>query len=417
MFTYETLENGITLATDKIDYVKSATLGIWVKAGSIYESNMQNGISHFIEHMSFKGTEKRSALKLANDLDDIGGQANAFTAKEMTCYYIKVLDSHCLKALEILSDMVLNPRFSKEDIENEKNVVLEEIAMTNDSPDETAVENLINSVWSPSPFCFPILGNEQTVKGFERQKLFEYKNSRYTCDNIVISISGSFDKKQIKAFIEATFKKSQSSPLSIPEPIYRKSIQLLKRDFEQTHIAIGFKSIGTDDSEKNASLSVLNCILGAGMSSRLFQSIREKRGLVYTVSSFPEKHRKNGLFFIYAALKASSQLEAIKLIKQEAINLIDNGLIDGELQRAKEQLKSGVVLGVESTSSRSGYMGRSLCINGKIKPIEQLLNEIDAVNEKQVLELGKEILDFKNSSLCIVGSPTDEDKLSQTLYN
>ncbi len=405
-----TLDNGLRIVTDPISYVRSASYGIWIESGSVHEDKSVEGISHFIEHMTFKGTNNRSAMDIASQFDEIGGQGNAFTSKEMTCFFAKTLDSHILQGLDILSDMILNSKFAIKDINTEKNVVIEEIAMSEDSPEDVVVDRLCEAVWDGHPLANKILGKVDVVNNFTSNLLLDYKNKHYTTNNTVVTISGNFNDEVI-SFIKEKFS---GLPNIINNNIisnieYKPNIAIKEKDIEQNHICLGFKSYNNSQDDEYYALSVFNTIFGGGMSSRLFQKIREQLGLAYSIYSFPIRHKEGGLFCIYAGLNSCSEEKVISLIINEINKILKSGVAKEEISKAREQLKASVIMGLESTSSRSAHMGRSVIMNGKIKSLSEIIAKIDEVDYDRVIKVAKDLFNFENLSFSVVGKTKSEE--------
>jgi predicted Zn-dependent peptidase len=410
MLIKNTLENGLRVVCEKIDYVRSVTIGIWVRTGSRYENDDNNGVSHFIEHMLFKGTNKRTAKEIAENIDCIGGQINAFTGKEYTCYYTKTLDSHMNEAFDVLADMLLNSKFSVDDIEVEKKVVKEEINMYEDAPEELVSDLLHKTVWKNDSLGYPILGTSETLEKITREKIIDYKNQNYNPKNIVIAAVGNLDTEKFIDLVNEYFKVIKSNEFL--EDNYKKSefnggLFVKNKDTEQTHMCIGFKGVEHGD-EKLYSLSALNNIFGGGMSSRLFQKIREEMGLVYSIFSYPSSYIKTGIYTIYAAMNADFTEKVIELIKVEIENLIKNGITSQELNKAKEQLKGNYILGLESTGSRMHSIGKTEIILNKDHDIDKILNYIDKIKIEEIEEVLKMVFNFDNIGLTLVGKIKEE---------
>jgi Predicted Zn-dependent peptidases len=406
MFRKVQLGNGLRLVYEKISYVRSVSVGIWVGTGSRNETSENNGISHFIEHMLFKGTTKRSAKDIAECIDAIGGQINAFTGKECTCYYTKTLDTHLGIAMDVLADMFFNSTFASDDINVEKRVVIEEIGMYEDTPEELVHDIFSEMVWDGNPLGYPILGTEKCINKFSKKMINKYMSEFYTPYNTVISVAGNFDEAQLIDLVnryfqdwkfEGTFDK-QFSPAQ-----YRVNKIVREKDTEQVHLCMGFEGI-EHGNEKMYSLLSMNNILGGGMSSRLFQNIREKRGLVYSIYSYPSTYQGTGLFVIYAGMNPEYLQTVIDLTKAEMDMLTKKGISNDELDKSKEQLKGNYILGLESTSSRMNSIGKSELMLGKIKTPEEILEMIDKVNMDSVDEIIKTVFDFDKMSISAVGA-------------
>lgn len=406
MFKKVQLSNGLRLVYEKIPYVRSVSVGIWVGTGSRNETSENNGISHFIEHMLFKGTTKRSAKDIAECIDAIGGQINAFTGKECTCYYTKTLDTHLDIAVDVLSDMFFNSSFAGDDINVEKRVVIEEIGMYEDTPEELVHDIFSEMVWDGNPLGYPILGTEMCINKFDKDMILKYMNEFYTPYNTVISVAGNFDEAKLielvnQYFQDWKFGKTFSNKFSHAQ--YKVNKIVREKDTEQVHLCMGFEGV-EHGNEKLYSLLSLNNILGGGMSSRLFQTIREKRGLVYSIYSYPSTYQGSGLFVIYAGMNPEYLQTVIDLTKSELNNIIKDGITKDELSKTKEQLKGNYILGLESTSSRMNSIGKSELMLGKINTPEEVLQKIDRVNMDSVDEMIKRVLDFEKMSISAVGN-------------
>lgn len=402
-----TLKNGIRILLEEQETSKTACFGIWVKSGSIYENEQNNGISHFIEHMVFKGSEKRNAREIAEQMDYIGGQLNAFTAKDYTCFYAKTLDYHVHEGFDILCDMVSKAKMDSNDIETEKKVVLEEINMSADMPDDRVVENMYKSVFNGSSLAMPILGKEETLKNINYDSISSYMKENYSADKIVIAICGKFDKDK---FIDIANKyfcdfKPSSNITQLSPIIYNKSKSIIFDDCEQVHINIAFKGINSFD-EKRYALSVLNIIAGASSSSRLFQRIREDLGLAYSVYSSATSYKDTGLFEVQTAVNPSCAQKAYQEIISILSNL-KNGVTELEFKRAKEQLKSGLLMGLESNASRAGFMGRNELLKNRIRREDDIINDVNSVTIQDVYDIANQIIDIDNHSLSVVGPLKD----------
>ncbi len=386
MFIREHLTNGIRIVAEEIKYVNSVSIGIWVRSGSRYENTQNNGISHFIEHMLFKGTKNRSAKEIASSIDKIGGQLNAFTAKECTCFYAKVLDSHFDIALDVLSDMVKNSVFDENEIAKEKKVVLEEISMYEDSPEDLVHDIYTQTVLANHSLGMPILGSRESLNSIEREDIIDYFNNNFYSNNIVISLVGSFNKEDAFEKITNVFntyeiknitKEAKAAPEFISNSIHRK------KNTEQVHLCMGYKGLELGN-KYNYPLLVMNNIFGGSMSSRLFQKIREERGLAYSVFSYPSSYIDSGLFTIYAGMKPSELKSVLGIILNEINELKENSISEEELYDSKEQLKGSYILGLESTSGRMISIGKSELLLDKIYSPEEILSLIDAVTMEDI---------------------------------
>ena len=405
MFSKYTLSNGVRIVYEKIPYVRSVSVGIWVKTGSRNESRQNNGISHFIEHMLFKGTEKRSAKEIAESIDNIGGQLNAFTGKECTCYYAKTLDTHINLVLDVLSDMFFNSLFAKKDIIVEKRVILEEIGMYEDSPEELVHDILSETVWEGNPIGYSILGTQKSLKSFDIGMIKDYMTQNYTPQNTVISVAGNFEEEYLMELIKKYFE-IWSSPngqkAAFQEVIFNNGIKTREKDTEQVHLCIGFNGIA-HGNDKLYSLLAVNNIFGGGMSSRLFQKIREKKGLVYSIYSYPSAYKNAGLYTIYAGMNPDNLNIVIELVTDEIKTLIKSGIKPLDLEKSKEQLKGNYILGLESTSSRMNSIGKSELMLGNIDTPEEVLAKINRITMVSINEVIEETFDLKNTGVSVVG--------------
>jgi len=361
--------------------------------------------------MNFKGTKSRTAKDIAFEFDNIGGQCNAFTSKERVCFYAKSLDTHILQGLDILCDMYLNSVYNQNDIENEKNVVYEEIAMSEDYYEEVAVERLFEEVWAEHPIGKRIIGSKDTISTFDTEKLKKYINSRISAKNTFITVSGNFDIDEITAFLEDRLGMLNNNDIrsKIDKSIYRPNFIQTEKDSEQNHICLAFDGIENKFDDKYYALSIMNTAFGNGMSSRLFQKLREEMGLVYSVYSFPVRHESGGIFCIYAALSKENQQLATEIILQEVQNMIKNGLEQDELDRARQQLKAGIILGLESTSSRMMHMGKNIMTKGQVNTPSEIIERIDKIDFDMITDVLQAI--FKSKlSISAVGKNTEELK-------
>ncbi len=399
------LENNLTVIYERLNHLKSISFGVWVGAGSRNETQQQNGISHFIEHMVFKGTKKRSAKDIACDIDKIGGQINAFTGKDCTCYYTKTLDSDLETAADVLSDMLFNSVFDPVHVETEKKVVLEEISMYEDDPEELVHDLLTEEIWSEGPLGYPILGTEKSLENITRDMLFEYMSTYYIPDNCVISVVGNFEESKLLDIIKKYFgswKPLTYCRLFKERPKFKNHFLYREKDTEQTHICMGFNGLPMGD-DRLYPLMVLNNIIGGGMSSRLFQSIREELGLVYSIYSFPTSFRDVGMFTIYAATNPDRTNQVIERISSEVHDILKGGITDNELFRSKNQMKGSFILSLDSTSGRMSSIGKSKIITGVVQSPEEIVRQIEEVKKEQILELADWIFGRGDAGVVILG--------------
>lgn len=414
------LKNGIRLALDEIPYVRSISMGIWVRNGSRNETAANNGISHFIEHMMFKGTERRQARDIAEEMDGVGGQINAYTTKEYTCYYTRVLDKHFDIALDILSDMFLNSKFDDADIEKERNIILEEINMYRDSPEELVHDALSEAVWGKSPLSYPILGTKESIASFDRRMLRDYVKNNYTPDNIVISIAGNISEDEALSRIEAAFGGLEPTGTTgeAAGAEYNPSIAVNKKDVEQLHVCIAFNGFRRDTEDKYP-LSVLNTIFGGGMSSRLFQKIREDNGLTYSIYSYISSYTDCGLFSIYAGMSNNQADRVAELITEEIRRILKEGIPQRTVDITKEQIISNYIIGTESTANRMTSAGGSVLLRGRVQTPEEIISEIEKITPEDIGAVAAKIFNGNAVSLSAAGNTQgiDFDKMLEKIRN
>jgi len=359
MIVRETLDNGVRLLTETMGHVRSVSLGVWLTRGSRDESDEQSGIAHFVEHMLFKGTPTRTAEDIAQAIDSIGGQLDAFTAKEYASYYVKVLDQHLPIAVDILADLVLHPALDRADIDREKKVVLEEIKMAEDTPDDLVHELFTQSFWAGHALGRPILGSRETVEALTRESLCEYFESAYAAPNVIVSAAGNIEHAQVRDLVAGALASMPSQAVRAPDAAPRVVPHLMVRnkELEQSHICVGVSSFPQNHDDRYASY-LLNIILGGSMSSRLFQNIREKRGLAYAVFSGLSAYRDAGNITIYAGCASEAVTEVIDLMVAELREIARAPASDAELRRAKDHLKGSLMLSLENTASRMSHLAR-----------------------------------------------------------
>lgn len=412
------LSNGLKVVMESIPFIRSISFGIFVKNGSRNEDENTNGISHFIEHMLFKATENRSAKQIAEEMDAIGGQINAYTTKEYTCYYTKTLDTHFDIAIDILSDMFFNSKFDDTEIKKERNVILEEINMYEDAPEDLVYDELQFNVWKSNPIGYPILGTKKTISSFKSKTFKKYFTENYCPSNTVLSIAGNFNKDEMIKKIEKYFKnwkEEKKYSHNLEEVIYNPCIIKKEKDIEQMHLCIAFPGIPLGD-EAAYTLVALNTIFGGGMSSRLFQRIREENGLAYSVYSYCSNYKDTGLFTVYSGLNPLQIKSVINLILDEIKLLHTNKVTEEQLYKTKEQMKSNFILSLESSSNRMSSMGRSMLLLERILSTDELIKKIDDITIKKIDELTKRMFVFDNISASLVGKVNDVD-LKELIIN
>jgi len=391
MFNLYTLDNGLRVVTEYIEHVNSISVGIMVQNGSRNESKDVNGISHFIEHMFFKGTDKRSAKDIVQEIENIGGQINAYTSKETTCYYIKALNTHVDLCLDVISDMILNSKFDEEEIEKEKGVVIEEINMSQDNPEDVLDEIHSEAIFGNDSLAYPILGTPDRIKSFNRKKIKDYIRTHYTPYNSVLSICGKFDEKELRKLIEEYFGKWSKDDIYNPtyETIELKhDSKYTEKQIEQVHINLGLNGLPYAD-DKAYSLVLLNNIFGGGASSILFQKVREELGLCYSIYSYMQPYLGVGTLNIYTGLSSKYCDKAISVINEHLYDFAKKGISKELLEINKEKIKASYILGLESTSSRMFANAKSFLLQNKIKTQEDVIkriNKIDGDDINYVLE-------------------------------
>ena len=391
MFNLYTLDNGLRVVTEYIEHVNSISVGIMVQNGSRNESKDVNGISHFIEHMFFKGTDKRSAKDIVQEIENIGGQINAYTSKETTCYYIKALNTHVDLCLDVISDMILNSKFDEEEIEKEKGVVIEEINMSQDNPEDVLDEIHSEAIFGNDSLAYPILGTPDRIKSFNRKKIKDYIRTHYTPYNSVLSICGKFDEKELRKLIEEYFGKWSKDDIYNPtyETIELKhDSKYTEKQIEQVHINLGLNGLPYAD-DKAYSLVLLNNIFGGGASSILFQKVREELGLCYSIYSYMQPYLGVGTLNIYTGLSSKYCDKAISVINEHLYDFAKKGISKELLEINKEKIKASYILGLESTSSRMFANAKCFLLQNKIKTQEDVIkriNKIDGDDINYVLE-------------------------------
>ncbi len=388
------LDNGTTVLTETMTTVRSVAIGIWVSVGSRDESPAEAGMSHFMEHMMFKGTPTRSAADISSTFDRLGAELNAFTGKESTCFYARVLDEHVDLAVEVLSDMVVNSELAQDAINYEREVVIEEIARHEDTPEDQIGDVWTGALWPSHPLGKSVLGSRQTVGTFDDSQSRSFHDRHYRTCSIVVAAAGNVEHKQVVELVEKYLTLSSEAcekrPLSDAE--VTTNLKVLTRDTEQAHIAWGVNALKATDDDRFV-LSVLDLILGGGMSSRLFQEIREKKGLAYAVGSYHQLFEDAGLFGVYAGTRPTNAEEVVRLVQAQVEDVRDNGITADELSLAKEALKGSLVLSLESTRMRMTRLARSEITHGEILSLDELVERIDAVSDDDVKRVARQLFE------------------------
>jgi len=415
MLINKKLDSGVTLVGEKLSNFHSVTMGIWVGAGSVTETPQENGISHLIEHMLFKGTEKRSAKQIAVDVDNIGGQINAFTSKEATCYYIKTIDEKIEDGVEILTDLFCNATLDEAELEKEKGVVLEEIAMSNDTPEDVAMDLIASTFFRGCSLEKTILGPPENIRSYTRDDLKKYISRHYTADNIVVSVAGNFDEARLTEHLNSHLalgrrEKSDTGFADCSGFENVKGFETVEKDIEQVHVCMGMPSYDIK-SEKRFALNTLNNIIGGSMSSRLFQKIREEMGMAYTVYSHPVMYRDTGMFSLYAGTTAQNTMDVAEIMVEELSGIAENGITKTEFEQSREQLKGNLILSLESTSAKMNSIGKSMTLTGKVYTDEEVVKMVENVTMDDIDEVIKEVIDPANITATYVGKINDAEAL------
>ncbi len=411
------LPNGLVVITEPMNHVRSVSVGIWVRTGSRRETAEENGVAHFIEHMVFKGTETRSAEQIARSVDSIGGNLDAFTAKEMICFNAKVLDEHLPIAFDVISDMVLRPRFDPDDIRKEKSVVLEEIKMDQDSPDYLVHELFTEHFWRDHPLGKPILGTRKTVSSFTQELLFRCFRQWYSPENLAITAAGHLEHQQLVDLVSSAFGHMKSRANGYHETPPVPSAPLIarnKKELEQVHICIGVPSYSMMHARRYG-VAVLNNILGGGMSSRLFQNIREQQGLAYAVFSELAPYRDTGTLTVYAGTARETAARLLDSVGKEFRNLKETLVSTEELRRAKDHLKGSLMLSLESTSARMSNLARQELYFGRFFTLDEIIASIEAVTREEIRELANVFFAPQQIGCTVLGN-LDGFKLSREQF-
>ncbi len=404
-----TLENGIKVLTEEMPDVESASIGIWVKTGSRNETRKLNGVSHFIEHMLFKGTEKRTALDISKEIESVGGVLNAFTSREYTCFFAKVLNKDLPTAIDLLSDIFMNSKFDNTEMNKEKMVVLQEIKMVEDTPDDLIHDLFAERFWKDHPIGWSILGPAATIKSITRDDMMRYFNEHYRSKGILITAAGGFRSGRVIKLLNSRFGRIKEKPhgtvTSKPVPV--PGVKLFKKNLEQTHLCLGVP-VPPQPHPERYRIYLMNTILGGGMSSRLFQEVREKRGLAYSVYSYINLCMDTGSLVAYAGISKESFTEAVELIVKEFAKF-SKGVSAEELKNAKEQLKGGMLLGLETSDNRMMKLARDEIYFGRVIPIREIVKGIDGVTLKELARTASMVLVPGKITLVAIGNVTNRN--------
>ena len=383
-----TLTNSLIIVTETIPHIHSVSIGVWIRSGSRQETKDNNGIAHFLEHIMFKGTKKRSAREIARSLESVGGYLNAFTSKEQTCYYAEVLDSQLPRAVDILSDMLSNSLFSPKEIEKEREVILDEIDSVEDTPDDLVQDIFVEKLYPENSLGYSILGTKENIRALDREQLFSFYRRHYTPENMVIAAAGNLEHEKLVKLCERKFQlpHSTTSEPAVPASLTGEGEFLYRRQINQTHICLGTTALPYNHTGKYE-LLLLNTLLGVGMGSRLFQNIREKYGVTYSIYSYVDFFRDNGLLAIYLGTEKNKKDQALRLVEKEIVQLKSKKISQTELNRVKTQLKGSLVLGLENSSKRMSRLAKMEIYLQKYHDIERVMRDIDKVTTTSLYEL------------------------------
>jgi predicted Zn-dependent peptidase len=402
----EVLSNGLTILTEEMQQIRSASIGIWIKTGSRHEEPERNGISHFVEHMLFKGTTTRSAQEIARQVDSIGGNMDAFTAKECICFNVKILDEHLPIAMDILTDLVLNPVFAAKDIVRERGVILEEIKMDEDSPDYLVHEIFTQNFWKDHPLGKPILGTKDTVRKFEQQMLLDYYSGFFYPGNIIVAAAGSINHDRFAELVRQKFdrlKPKQNGLNDLPPQTFAKIVTRNKKSLEQVQICMGVPGVHIADQRRYVAY-VLNTLLGGGMSSRLFQNIRENQGLCYSIYSDLNSYRDTGCMSVFAGTSQEWAPKVVESVVGEFRNLKEEPVPEEELSRAKAQLKGSLMLSLESSTARMSNLARQEMYFDRFFSLDEIIERIESVTANQLREMSQQLFQQEKIAVTVLGN-------------
>jgi predicted Zn-dependent peptidase len=410
------LAGGLRILTERMPSVRSVTLGIWAGVGSRDETPRLAGASHYLEHLLFKGTARRSAQEIAEVMDAVGGEMNAFTFKEYTCFYARTLDHDLPLAVDVLVDMVRASKLAKADVDAERTVILEEINASNDVPEDLVHDLFAEVLFGGHPLGRPVLGTVESIQAMPRDAVARYWRRHYTAGNLVVAAAGSCSHDEVVELVGRAFGDLGASGRAGPrverrEPRFAGGVRVQRKPTDQAHVVLGCPGMSRTDPRRFA-LGVLNNAFGGGMSSRLFQEVREKRGLAYSIGSYTGQYAETGSFAIYAGTAPTRIHEVLRVVRDETERVVDDGLTEEELERSKGQFKGSLVLGLEDTSSRMSWLGKSELTRGEILSVDEVIRRVDAVTEADVRAVAKEVLGAGPRALALIG-PFDADGFEQ----
>lgn len=413
MYRQALLDNGVYVLTEDMPNVRSVVMGVWVDVGSRDEPPDEAGISHFIEHLMFKGTRKRTARDIAEALDAVGGQLNAFTTKEYTCYYARVMDEYFDLSLDVLVDMVLGSRFAPEDIDRERNVIAEEIKMYEDTPDELVHDVFASAVWQEHALGRPIIGEASIIESFDQSRILSFYQKHYSPANLIVAIAGNIRHQEVVEKVKAALGSVNGAKVIRGEnmPVPHCKMVCRKKDTEQVHLCIGVPGLPLDNENVYA-MQLLNTALGGGISSRLFQEIRENRGLVYSIYSYHASYHDTGLFCVYAGLSKNNVLSVSELVFQEIKAILENGITEAELQRSKDQVKGNLYLSLENVTTHMSRLAKSKLYLDRFVAPDEVVERISKVTRDEVRDIARAVLLPGSLAIAAVG-PWDDCKIIQ----
>ncbi len=398
------LDNGIRVISETLPHANSVSIGIWVANGSRHERRESNGVAHFIEHLLFKGTHRRSALDIAREIDSVGGILNAFTSREYVCYYAKVLDKFLPKAVDILVDIFHNSIFDPEEIEKERKVVLQEISMMEDNPDDSIHDLFHQHFWKGHPLGMSILGDQGSVSSLSRDKIVGYKDQMYRADDIIVTAAGKVNHQDLLDLMDKLLSEvpQGSGKEACQDPVYEKRVELIGKDLEQVHMCLGIKGVPQNHPQRYEAF-LMNAILGGSMSSRLFQEVREKQGLAYSVYSYMASHVDAGSLVVYAGSGQEHFMEVMEITVRELKRLKNEPISMLELDSAREQLKGNLILSLESSDNRMSKLAKNEIYFGGYQPLEEITAGFDRVTSESIMQLSSELLDDNYLTLVLLG--------------
>jgi predicted Zn-dependent peptidase len=416
MFRKEVLSNGLTVLTEKMPHVRSLAIGVWIRRGSRHEQKSETGLAHFLEHMVFKGTERRSQAEIAQEMDEIGGQTDAFTAHEYAGFHAKVLDEHVIRAVDLLSDIVSHPRFDAEEVERERKVILDEMKGVEDTPDDVVHDLFCETFWPDHGLGRPVLGRVETVSSFTRDDLMRFFRRIYTPANLIVAAAGNLEEERLLDLVREKFASLSAPPDGITDlpPKVAPSIQLSEKDLELAHLVLGAEAPPLASPRRYAAY-VLNAVLGGNLSSRLFQVIREEHALAYSIFSSLSSYRDTGQLSIYAGTEPQNVPRVLDLVLAELRRIKSQPAEEAELRRAKSHLRGGILMGLESTSARMSQLARQEMYFGRYVGPDEVISGIDAVTSREVLELASEIFGRGPLAMTVLGRLEQVSSIPESL--